>query len=75
MSHGTNVHDEEESGQPFAVSDDLVLSVDQRISERQCPNLHMNFHKVLYEVITNLEQNGFQKCSWVRSKCRQWLQL
>jgi hypothetical protein len=42
----TNVHDEEQSGQPCVASDDLVQSADQRISERQCPNLHMNFPKV-----------------------------
>jgi transposase len=32
----TNVHDEEQSGQPSAVSDDLVQSIDQKIRERLC---------------------------------------
>jgi transposase len=31
----TNVHDQERSGQPSVVSDDLVQSVDQKICERQ----------------------------------------
>jgi hypothetical protein len=31
----TNVHDEERSGQPSVVSDDLVQSADQKICERQ----------------------------------------
>jgi transposase len=30
----TNVHDEERSGRPSVVSDDLVSSVDQKICER-----------------------------------------
>jgi hypothetical protein len=30
-----NAHDEEQSGQPSAVSDDLVQSVEQKICERQ----------------------------------------
>jgi hypothetical protein len=29
-----NIHDEEQSGRPSAVSDDLVQSVDQKIYER-----------------------------------------
>jgi hypothetical protein len=31
----TNVHDEEQSGPPSSVSDDLVESVNQKICERQ----------------------------------------
>jgi transposase len=31
----TNVHDEERSGRPSVVSDDLVQSVDQKICERR----------------------------------------
>jgi transposase len=32
----TNVHDEERSGQPSVVSDDLVQNADQKICERWC---------------------------------------
>jgi hypothetical protein len=32
----TNVHDEKQSHLPSVVSDDLVQSVDQKISERWC---------------------------------------
>jgi hypothetical protein len=31
----TNVHDEEQNGQPSVVSDDLVQGVDQKICERR----------------------------------------
>jgi hypothetical protein len=63
----TNVHDEERSGQPSVVSDDLVQSVDQNICERQrftiselsCefPNIS---RPVLYEIIT--DRLGYHKC-------------
>jgi hypothetical protein len=37
FKHGRrNVHDEEQSGQPYVVSDDCVQSVDQKICERWC---------------------------------------
>jgi hypothetical protein len=55
----TNVHDEEQSGQPFVVSDDLIQSVDQKICERRCftiSELSCEFSQtlctVLYEIIT-----------------------
>jgi hypothetical protein len=44
----TDVHDEERSGQPSVVSDDLVQSVDQKICDRQRLefwNFCVNFHK------------------------------
>jgi transposase len=55
----TNVYDEERSGRPFVVSDDLVQSVDQKTGERrrftiselscQFPQLSRT---VLYEIIS-----------------------
>jgi hypothetical protein len=55
----TNVHNEERSGWPSVVSDDIVQNIDQKICERQ----HFKFskfscefpqvsHTVLYEIIT-----------------------
>jgi transposase len=32
----TNVHDEERSGRPSVVSDDLVQSIDEKICEKPC---------------------------------------
>jgi hypothetical protein len=79
----TNVHDEERSGRPSVVSDDLVQSnnkifVKDGVSQFQ--KFRVNFHKfprtVLYEFITfrlgyyKLPQDGFRKCSWVRRKRR-----
>jgi hypothetical protein len=56
----TNVHDEERSGRPSLVSDDLVQSVDQKICERRrftiselsCEFPHIS-RTVLYEIITD----------------------
>jgi hypothetical protein len=55
----TNVHNEEQSGQPSVVCDDLVQSVNQKICERQCftiSELSYEFPQislaVLYEIIT-----------------------
>jgi hypothetical protein len=55
----TNVHDEERSGRPSVVSDDLVQSVDQKISERRrftISELSCEFPQIsralLYEIIT-----------------------
>jgi hypothetical protein len=56
----TNVHDEEQSGRPSVVSDDLVQSVDQNISERwrftiselSCEFTNIS-RTVLYEIITD----------------------
>jgi hypothetical protein len=56
----TNVHDEEQSGRPSVVSDDLVQSVDQKICQRRrftfselsCEFPHIP-HTVLYKIITD----------------------
>jgi hypothetical protein len=55
----TNVHDEEQSGQPSVVSDDIVPSVDQEVCERQrstIPSLLCKFQEislaVLYKITT-----------------------
>jgi hypothetical protein len=48
MDRQTNIHDEEQSGLPSAVSDSLVQSVDQNICERQrftISEFHVNFRK------------------------------
>jgi transposase len=37
----TNVHDEERSGQPSVVSDDLVQSVDQKSRAEQLPSVYL----------------------------------
>jgi hypothetical protein len=42
----TNVHNEEQSGQPSVVSDDLVQSAGQKNCERQFQNFCVNFHKI-----------------------------
>jgi hypothetical protein len=69
----TNVHDEERSGRPTVVSDDLVQSVDQNICERQrftisellCEFQHIS-HTVLYAIITDrLRYHKF---------CARWVQ-
>jgi hypothetical protein len=39
----TNVHDEEKSGLPSVVNDDLVQSVDQKVCERWCFTISTNF--------------------------------
>jgi hypothetical protein len=44
----TNIHDESRSVRPFAVSDDLVQSVEQKNVKdgaSQFQNFHVNFHK------------------------------
>jgi hypothetical protein len=49
MDRRTNVNDEVLSGRSSEVNDDLVLSADQNICERQGFKIHkccMNFHKV-----------------------------
>jgi hypothetical protein len=51
-----NVHDEEQSGQPYVVSDDCVQSVDQKICERwRFTELSYEFPQisrtVLYKII------------------------
>jgi hypothetical protein len=57
----TNVHDEERSGWPSVVNDDLVQSVDQKICERQhlqFQNICVNFHKFHTLFSTRLSQLG-----------------
>jgi hypothetical protein len=69
----TNVHDEERSGRPSVVSDDLVQGVDQKISERRrftvsehsCKFPHIS-RTVLYEIIT--DRVGYHKF------CARWVQ-
>jgi hypothetical protein len=69
----TNVHDEEQRGQPSVVSDDLVKSVDQKIcvrrrlttSEFSCEFPHIS-RTVLYEIIT--DRLGYHKF------CARWVQ-
>jgi hypothetical protein len=55
----TNVHDEEQSGWPSVVSDDLVQSVDRKVCERghiTISELSCEFPQIsvtaLYEIIT-----------------------
>jgi hypothetical protein len=64
----TDVHDEERSGRPSVVSDDLVQSVDQKICERwrfTIPEISCEFPQisrtVLYEIITG--RLGYHKVS------------
>jgi hypothetical protein len=63
---GTDIHDEERSGRPFIVSDDLVQSVGQKICERQCitiSELSCEFpqisHTVLYDITVRLGCHKF----------------
>jgi hypothetical protein len=62
----TNVQDEEPSGRPSVVSDDLVQSVDQNITERRrstISDLSREFphisRTVLYEIIADMP--GYHK--------------
>jgi hypothetical protein len=60
-----DVHDEERSGRPFVVSDNLVQSVDQKMSERQrfiiselsC-QFSQNSRTILYELSQVLRKMG-----------------
>jgi hypothetical protein len=59
MGGRTNVHNEEQSGQPSVVSDDLVQSVDPKICERwvfTISELPREFQQIsrtiLYDIIT-----------------------
>jgi hypothetical protein len=60
MGGRTNVHDEERSGRPSVVSDDLVQSVYEKSVKdgaSKFQNFHVNFNKfhawtVLHEIIT-----------------------
>jgi transposase len=57
----TNVQDEERSGPPSVLSDDLVQSVDQKICERQrftISKFCMNFHKFHAFFSARLSQLG-----------------
>jgi hypothetical protein len=63
----TDVHDEERSGRPSVVSDDLVRSVDQKncerrpftISEVWCEFAHIA--RNLCEIITDMLGQGYSK--------------
>jgi hypothetical protein len=67
-----NVHDEERSGRPSVVSDDLVQSVDKKTGERRCFTIselshefpHIS-HTVLYEIT---DRQGYHKF------CARWVQ-
>jgi hypothetical protein len=68
----TNVHDEEGSGWPSVVSDDLVQSVEQNICERRCfaiSELSCKFPQIsctiFYKIIT--VKLGYHKF------CRGWV--
>jgi transposase len=57
----TNVNDDERSGRPSVVSDDLVQVVHQKLCERrasQLRNLCVNFHKFHAFSCTGLAQLG-----------------
>jgi hypothetical protein len=63
----TNVHDEERSGRPSVVSDDLVQSVDHKICERRrftISEVSCEFSQIsrtlLYEII--IVRLGYHKC-------------
>jgi hypothetical protein len=65
---GTNVHDEERSGPPSVVSDDLVQSADQKFVKdgaSQFQNVRVNFHKCHALFIT--VALGYQKF------CARWV--
>jgi hypothetical protein len=51
MGGRANVHDQERSIRPSAVSDDHVQSVDQKICERRRCTISEISHTVLYEII------------------------
>jgi len=48
----TNVHDEEQSGRPTTVTDELVAKINEKIHENRCFTItefsmgFLNFHKV-----------------------------
>jgi hypothetical protein len=84
----TDVHNEERSGRPSVVSDDLVQSIDKKFVKddaSQFQNFRVNFHKFHTLFCTRLPQSGcaitrfaqdrFRKCSWVCTERREWLQL
>jgi hypothetical protein len=57
----TNIHDEERSGQPSVVSDDLVRSVDNEFVKdgaSQFQNYCLNFHTFHAQFSTRLLQIG-----------------
>jgi hypothetical protein len=83
----TYVYDEERSGWPSVMSDDLVQDIDQKVCERRrftIAELSCEFPQisrtVLYEIttghaITSSAQDGFRKCSRVRTERSEWLRL
>jgi hypothetical protein len=82
----TNVHDEERSGRPSVVSNDLVQSVDKKvceirhftISERSCEFPHI-LRTVHYEIITdrlgyhNFAQDGLNNEKELMEGVKTWL--
>jgi hypothetical protein len=59
MGGRTNVHDEERSGRPSVMNDDLAQSVDQKVCERchfTISKLCVNFHKFHALFSTRLSQ-------------------
>jgi hypothetical protein len=85
----TNVHDEEQSGQPSVVSDDFFKVLTKKYVKdgaSQFQNFHVNFQKfhALFSmilsylglaIIKSSAQDGFRKCSRVSTKRTKRLQL
>jgi hypothetical protein len=67
----TNFHDEERSGRPSVVSDDLVQSVDQKLFVKDIASQFGNFlvyfpqisRTVLYEIITVMLGCHYRFCA------------
>jgi hypothetical protein len=70
------------------MSDDHIQSVDKKFvtdGSSQFRKLHVNFHKfhALFstrssqfgKAVTSFAQFEFQKCLWVHTKHKEWLQL
>jgi hypothetical protein len=82
MGGRTDVHDEEPSGRPSVVSENLVQSERRRFTISE---FSLNFHKFrarfpaslshLGAAVTSFAQDGFRKCSWMRTKRREWIRL
>jgi hypothetical protein len=84
----TNVPDEERSGRPPVVSDDIVQHVDKKISEKRCFTIserscefpHIS-HNLLCDIVTvclgyhKFVQDWFRKCTRVGTRRREWLRL
>jgi hypothetical protein len=86
---GDHEDNEERSGRPSVVSDDFVQIVDRKKLVKDCAsqlqNFHVKFHKFnalfsttlsqLGYAVTSFAQDGFRKCSLVRTERREWLRL